>query len=78
MDPTDPDHLDADADGIPNYLDRCLVESETVNGVDDDDGCPDFVKDTDGDGMLDTVDRCPTIREDIDGIGDDDGCPDAD
>lgn len=32
---------DADHDGVPDELDRCPQAKETVNGVDDDDGCPD-------------------------------------
>jgi hypothetical protein len=32
---------DRDHDGIPDAQDRCPDQPETVNGVDDDDGCPD-------------------------------------
>ena len=33
--------LDRDGDGIPDIADKCPNEPETVNGVDDEDGCPD-------------------------------------
>lgn len=33
--------LDSDNDGIPNLVDDCPTEAETVNGVYDSDGCPD-------------------------------------
>lgn len=32
---------DKDGDGIPDNVDKCPNDPETVNGVDDDDGCPD-------------------------------------
>lgn len=32
---------DRDGDGIPDRADACPDEAETVNGVEDDDGCPD-------------------------------------
>jgi outer membrane protein OmpA-like peptidoglycan-associated protein len=38
--PVDP-KLDTDHDGIPDIDDKCPLEPETINGVDDDDGCPD-------------------------------------
>ncbi|MCI4433467.1 MAG: hypothetical protein JHC41_07730, partial [Nitrosopumilus sp.] len=46
---TDPD---TDGDGIPDSLDQCINEAETVNGFQDTDGCPDTAPpaDTDGDG----------------------------
>ena len=31
---------DADHDGVPDATDRCPTEAETINGVADDDGCP--------------------------------------
>lgn len=34
---------DRDGDGIPDAVDRCPDEREIVNGVEDDDGCPDDV-----------------------------------
>jgi outer membrane protein OmpA-like peptidoglycan-associated protein len=33
--------LDQDSDGIPDPQDQCPTEPETINGVDDEDGCPD-------------------------------------
>ena len=40
--PGDPDGCppDDDHDGIPNYRDQCPAQAETLNGVQDDDGCP--------------------------------------
>lgn len=35
------DDTDTDGDGIPDRLDRCPEDRETVNGLDDADGCPD-------------------------------------
>jgi outer membrane protein OmpA-like peptidoglycan-associated protein len=32
---------DADGDGIPSPLDQCPDEAEVINGIDDEDGCPD-------------------------------------
>jgi outer membrane protein OmpA-like peptidoglycan-associated protein len=32
---------DTDGDGIPDPQDKCPEEAEVINGVDDDDGCPD-------------------------------------
>ncbi|HSA76589.1 MAG TPA: hypothetical protein VLE02_03505, partial [Nitrosarchaeum sp.] len=56
----------------------CPTQSETVNGFEDTDGCPDVVppKDIDGDGILDDVDSCPTQSETVNGFEDTDGCPD--
>ena len=34
------DEHDLDGDGLPDRLDTCPQDKETVNGVDDDDGCP--------------------------------------
>lgn len=34
---------DPDNDGIPNYLDKCPLEAETINNYNDQDGCPDTV-----------------------------------
>lgn len=36
-----PVDLDADKDGVPIPDDKCPDEPETINGVDDEDGCPD-------------------------------------
>jgi outer membrane protein OmpA-like peptidoglycan-associated protein len=37
------EEADFDGDGVPDSRDRCREEPETVNGLDDDDGCPDSV-----------------------------------
>jgi len=54
---------DRDHDGIPDAQDRCPDQPETVNGVNDDDGCPDSggltVAKLDGDRL--TVARVPTL-----------------
>jgi outer membrane protein OmpA-like peptidoglycan-associated protein len=50
--------------------------AEDVDGVADDDGCPDL--DDDEDGIADARDACPREREDLDQVADDDGCPEAD
>jgi OOP family OmpA-OmpF porin len=70
------DDTDTDGDGIPDRLDRCPTERETVNGVADDDGCPEV--DPDSDGILGDADKCPDQAEDFDGFEDSDGCPDPD
>lgn len=67
---------DRDRDGIPDQRDQCPREAEDIDGVMDDDGCPDL--DNDGDGVGDVRDRCEREAEDIDGFRDDDGCPDPD
>src|SRR5206468_4288432 len=56
-------------------VDRCPVEGETRNGLEDTDGCPDLAPDADADGVADAVDRCPFEPENIDGVRDQDGCP---
>ena len=40
--PTDP-NADSDHDGVPDAKDACPHDAETVNGFEDDDGCPDSV-----------------------------------
>ena len=67
---------DSDNDGIPNSLDLCRDAPETMNGVYDDDGCPEA--DEDADGVGDENDKCPGVPEDRDGFEDKDGCPDPD
>lgn len=63
--------VDTDGDGIDDACDLCPAARETMNGLLDEDGCPD--SDRDGDGILDTVDECP----DAAGLAPT-GCPDAD
>lgn len=67
---------DSDGDGLPDAIDQCVFKAETVNGVDDGDGCPE--QDRDGDGIVDPADQCPDRAEDKDGFQDDDGCVDED
>jgi len=67
---------DADADGVPDKLDRCPADPEDVDNYDDTDGCPD--NDNDADGIPDIRDRCPVKSEDFDNFQDEDGCPDLD
>jgi outer membrane protein OmpA-like peptidoglycan-associated protein len=69
---------DKDGDGIPDAKDKCPDQPETINGYQDEDGCPDSIPDTDGDGINDLLDKCKTEPEDKDGFQDADGCPDLD
>lgn len=69
---------DSDLDGLLDSVDRCPTEAETVNEVDDEDGCPDKELDRDGDTVTDRSDTCPDAAEDMDGFQDTDGCPDGD
>lgn len=71
-----PQALDSDRDGVRDTDDQCPTEAEDLDGVQDEDGCPD--SDNDGDGVDDSVDRCPSEPEDPDGFEDTDGCPDRD
>ena len=57
--PTAP--VDSDGDGIYDNDDKCPNEAETVNGYEDEDGCPE--PDTDGDGLFDHEDTCPEEAE---------------
>ena len=68
---------DADGDGIADSADKCPDEPENMNGVEDDDGCPE-AEDPDGDGIVGAADRCPDKPEDVDQHEDTDGCPDED
>jgi outer membrane protein OmpA-like peptidoglycan-associated protein len=67
---------DTDGDGIPDRLDKCPTARENINGVEDEDGCPE--PDPDGDGLVGADDKCPDQAEDFDGFQDEDGCPDPD
>ncbi len=69
---------DKDGDGIPDQRDKCPELAETVNGYQDEDGCPDQLPDSDHDGIVDPKDQCPQQAEDKDGFQDEDGCPDPD
>src|SRR3990170_1847108 len=70
---------DTDSDGIADTTDQCINEAETMNGYQDEDGCPDVVpvQDTDNDGIADDSDGCPTQAETVNGFEDLDGCPDV-
>ena len=65
---------DRDGDGIPDKKDKCPDQPETINGVDDLDGCPEIL-DRDKDGIPDDKDQCPDQPETLNGYKDDDGCP---
>ncbi len=71
-----PPDADRDGDGIPDRIDQCPNEPETVNGIADGDGCPE--QDPDGDGIVGAADQCPNDPEDYDHFQDEDGCPDPD
>jgi OOP family OmpA-OmpF porin len=70
------DERDRDRDGLPDRIDKCPAERETVNGLLDGDGCPE--PDTDNDTIIGDADKCPAEAEDKDGFEDTDGCPDPD
>lgn len=84
--------LDNDGDSIADTEDMCPNEKENLNGVKDDDGCPEDEiadeheplaelqpgQDPDGDGLVGDEDACPTDPEDMDDYEDHDGCPDPD
>lgn len=69
--------VDSDADGIEDGADACPTEPEDLDGVEDEDGCPED-QDTDSDGVSDSRDQCVDEPEDRDGRNDEDGCPDLD
>jgi outer membrane protein OmpA-like peptidoglycan-associated protein len=69
---------DRDGDGVLDPADRCPEEREVIDGVDDEDGCPDKALDQDSDGVADREDKCPGEAEDMDSFQDTDGCPDKD
>jgi outer membrane protein OmpA-like peptidoglycan-associated protein len=69
---------DTDGDGIIDKEDACPEEPEDMDGVADEDGCPEGTGDSDSDGIVDQDDACPNEAEDPDGFEDDDGCPDPD
>lgn len=50
---------DRDDDSIPDDADRCPDEAETVDGFEDEDGCPEL--DGDGDGVPFAKDGCPSV-----------------
>ncbi|MCB0326863.1 MAG: OmpA family protein [Bdellovibrionales bacterium] len=67
---------DKDGDGIEDATDKCPDQPETVNGFEDEDGCPDkVISDRDKDTILDENDQCPDEAENFNGVMDEDGCP---
>jgi outer membrane protein OmpA-like peptidoglycan-associated protein len=64
---------DVDHDGVPDVKDKCPTSAEDMDGIVDEDGCPE--KDADEDGVGDQADKCPLDAETIDGVDDFDGCP---
>ncbi len=78
---------DRDCDCIPDAKDKCPMDKENYNGIDDHDGCPEkivpmpviqkVIRDSDNDGIVDDDDRCPFEPEDRNGFMDEDGCPDG-
>jgi len=67
---------DRDHDGIPDFRDKCPEQVESLNGFQDDDGCPDELLDRDKDGIPDVRDECPEQPETFNSYQDDDGCAD--
>lgn len=68
---------DRDADTVIDKNDRCPDVPEDLDGVADEDGCPDD-EDTDGDTVVDSRDLCVFEAEDLDAYLDADGCPELD
>lgn len=64
---------DSDHDGRPDDVDQCPLQAEDIDGIADEDGCPE--KDADEDGVGDQNDKCPLEPETINGKDDEDGCP---
>jgi len=67
---------DSDHDGVPDARDACPTQAEDVDGVRDDDGCPD--DDNDADGVTDREDACPNVAGVISRDPARNGCPLAD
>ena len=55
---------------------QCPDEAEDMDGDQDEDGCPDGIRDADKDGIPDDQDQCPTEPETFNQVKDEDGCPD--
>jgi chitinase len=72
--------IDRDRDGIADDSDDCPSLPEDIEGIMDDDGCPDLylsTQDTDRDGVSDLYDGCPDAKETNNLFQDEDGCPDV-
>ena len=65
---------DEDLDGVRGAADRCPQQAEDMDGLADDDGCPET--DADNDTVADTADQCPAAMETLNHFNDSDGCPD--
>jgi OmpA-OmpF porin, OOP family len=72
-----PECIDDDNDMICADEDRCPERPEDMDGIEDEDGCPED-QDTDGDGIMDSIDQCIVDPEDADNYLDEDGCPELD
>lgn len=66
--------IDSDGDTIVDVSDACPGDAEDMDGLKDEDGCPE--KDVDEDGIPDEQDKCQFTLETINGYQDEDGCPD--
>ncbi len=72
---------DKDCDCNPDAKDKCPMDKENYNNLDDMDGCPDkiierpiirkILKDSDNDGITDEKDACPFVA----GSAKNSGCP---
>ena len=71
--PNDPNAVDTDGDGVPDWVDNCAGDANTNQGDFDRDGVGDACdSDKDGDSVTapyDCDDRAPFILEDLDGDG---------
>lgn len=76
-------YKDKDCDCIPDSKDKCPMDKENYNGIDDSDGCPEelirmvvidkksMTRDSDNDGITDDMDACPFTA----GVKANKGCP---
>ena len=65
--------VDTDGDGLFDDEDVCPEQPEDIDGLADDDGCPE--PDVDEDGVVDEADACPLDAESPNEFEDEDGCP---
>ncbi len=76
-------YKDKDCDCIPDSKDKCPMDKENYNNIDDTDGCPEelirmvvidkksMTRDSDNDGITDDLDACPFTA----GVKQNSGCP---